>query len=129
MRSLPVLLCVVGAALLLPVTTGAVSTAPSVSVSPKIVLRGGSLVVTGRHWPHRARVELLIGPPRSEADHVAWVTTTSSGTLRKRLPISRHAATGRFVLLACRRSCRVKAQASFRIVAVRAPARWQHDPA
>jgi hypothetical protein len=100
------------------VTAGAVAAvAPSVSVSPTIVLRGDSLTVTGRHWPRRTRVELLIGPPRSEASHVAWVTTTSSGALRKRLPIARRGATGRFVLLACRRSCRVKAQASFRIVA------------
>ncbi len=117
MRIVPALCCVVTAALLLPVTAApATVTAPSVAVSPKVVLRGGSLVVTGRHWPRRARVELLIGPPRSEASHVAWVTTTRSGTLHRRLPIARDAATGRFVLLACRRSCRVKAQASFRIV-------------
>lgn len=91
--------------------------APSVSVSPTSVVPGHSVLVTGRHWPRRVRVELLIGPPQSEASHVAWVTTTSSGTLRKRLAIARRAATGRFVLLACRRSCRVKVQASFRIVA------------
>ncbi len=128
MRSVPVLCCVVSGALLLPATAGAMSAvAPSVAVSPKVVLRGGSIMVTGRHWPRRTRVELLIGPPRSEAGHVAWVTTTSSGTLRKQLPIARRAATGRFVLLACIRSCRVKAQAPFRIVSGFSGAAANHD--
>lgn len=89
--------------------------APSVSVSPTAVKRGGTLIVTGRHWAPRSRVELLIGPPRSEASHVAWATASTAGIVRARIPIARHAHTGRFVLLACRRSCRIKAQASFRI--------------
>ncbi|MCU0258335.1 MAG: hypothetical protein MUF56_04845 [Solirubrobacteraceae bacterium] len=90
---------------------------PTVAVSPTTVVRGGSVLVTGRRWAPRATVQLLIGPPRSEADPVATVRTTSAGTFRRRLPIAAGARTGRFVLLACRRSCRIKASASFRIVA------------
>lgn len=95
----------------------AVAARPTVSVSPTTVVRGGSLLVTGRHWTPRATVQLLIGPPRSEADPVATARATATGTFRRRLPIARGARTGRFVLLACRRSCRIKASASFRIVA------------
>lgn len=108
--------CFVVSAAVLIGPAGAVSAvAPSVSVSPTVVHRGDSILVTGRHWPAGTRVELLIGPPRSEASHVAWVTTTRSGALRRRLVIARDARRGRSVLLACRRSCRVKAQASFRV--------------
>jgi hypothetical protein len=81
------------------------------------VVRGGSILVTGRHWAPRATVQLLIGPPRSEADPVGSVRTTAAGTFRRRLPIAAGARPGRYVLLACRRSCRVKASATLRILA------------
>ncbi len=93
------------------------STKRTVSVTPKSVLAGGSLTVSGRNWPRRVRVQLLIGPPYSEADPVGSVTTTAHGAFRRTLRISSAATPGRSVLLACRRSCRVKAQTSFRILA------------
>lgn len=105
------------------VPCAAAAAAPSVSVSPTTVQRGGVLAVTGRGWPHGVRVELLVGPPRSEASHVAWVTTTGAGTLRGAITIAARASTGPFVLLACRNSCRIKTQASFRIVAADTPTR------
>jgi len=62
-------------------------------------------------------VQLLIGPPRSEAEHVATARTTSSGTFRRTFvpPAWAQERLGRWIVLACRRDCRVKATASFRL--------------
>lgn len=90
--------------------------APSVSVSPKSLPRGGTLAVTGRGWPGNVRVQLLIGPPRSEADPVGLARTDGRGRFRRTLSV--HRAPGPAVLLGCRRECRDKASASFRVFAV-----------
>jgi len=79
------------------------------------VKRGHRIVVTGRHWPRSAIVELLIGPPNSEADRVGRARTTNAGTFRRYLRISPATTPGRWVLLGCRRECRVKAVNSFRV--------------
>jgi len=91
---------------------------PTVAVSPTTVPRGHAITVTGAGWRPRANVALLIGPPRSEATRVATVRTTSRGTFRRTLtpPAWVQAHRGRWVLLACRRDCRIKAVKSFRIV-------------
>ena len=86
-----------------------------VRVDPASVPAGSVITAIGRGWPRDAGVELLIGPPASEAYHVNWARTTHAGTFRKRIRISSRTAAGRWVLLACRRSCRVKASASFRV--------------
>lgn len=123
MRANPCLLLLpLGAVALLATAAPAAAPSPTVSLWPKTVARGQVMLVTGGHWGRRVRVELLVGPPRSEADHVAWATTTAGGQLRRAIRVSRHARTGRFVLLACRRECRIKRQASFRIVASRGAA-------
>jgi len=90
---------------------------PGVHVSPSSVKRGKAITVTGSHWPRRATVDLLIGPPRSEATRVAGVRTTSGGSFRRTLvpPAWVQARLGTWVLLACRRDCRVKATATFRL--------------
>src|SRR5688500_18778045 len=91
---------------------------PTVDVSPTTVKRGSSFTVTGSGWRREAPVRLLIGRPRSEATYVATVRTTSRGTFRRKLtpPAWVQARTGRWVLLACRRDCRIKAVKNFRIV-------------
>lgn len=90
---------------------------PAVRVSPASVARGHAITVTGKHWPRRVTVQLLIGPPQSEAEPVATARTTSTGTFRRRFvpPPYIQARLGRWVLLACRRECRVKATATFRL--------------
>jgi hypothetical protein len=91
---------------------------PTLDVSPTIVKRGASFTVTGSHWRREAPVRLLIGRPHSGATYVATVRTTSRGTFRRKLtpPAWVQARTGRWVLLACRRDCRIKAVKNFRIV-------------
>jgi hypothetical protein len=93
----------------------AAAAAPSVRISPLVVQRGHTITVTGRNWARNAIVDLLIGPPQSEATPVGRARTTSAGTFRRHLRISRTTAPGRWVLLGCRRDCRVKAVKSFRV--------------
>jgi hypothetical protein len=96
-------------------TTTATSLRPSVLITPSTVRRGGRITVTGHGWPRHVIVELLIGPPRSEADAVARVWTTTGGTFRRYLRIAPATAPGRWVLLGCRRECRIKAVRSFQV--------------
>ncbi len=90
---------------------------PTARVAPSIVKRGQAITVTGAHWPRNVTVQLLIGPPQSEAERVGSARTTSRGTFRRKLvpPAWVQARLGRWVLLACRRDCRVKATATFRL--------------
>lgn len=89
--------------------------APTVRIAPAVVQRGERITVTGGNWARNAVVDLLIGPPRSEADLAGRARTTSAGTFRRYLRISRTTTPGRWVLLGCRRECRVKAVKSFRV--------------
>lgn len=88
---------------------------PTVRITPLEVRRGGRILVTGRDWARNAIVDLLIGPPRSEADPVGRARTTSGGSFRRHLRIAAKTKPGRRVLLGCRRECRVKAVKSFRV--------------
>jgi hypothetical protein len=122
-RALPVLVVVTAvslAAAIKPAPDPASSTSshPRLSVSPTTVKRGQAITVTGSGWHRSANVQLLIGPPRSEGTLVATVRTTSRGTFRRRLtpPTFVQRRLGRWVLLACRRDCRVKAVKSFTLV-------------
>jgi hypothetical protein len=99
-----------------PAAAPAPAPTPTISLWPKTVPRGAVLLVTGRHWTPGRLVDVLVGPPRSEADHVAWARARADGTFRRGIRIARDAKTGSFVVLGCRRACRVKAQASFRVV-------------
>jgi len=105
-------------ALAVPVAAGsppARSAGVSVRVSPTVVHAGHVITVTGRGWPRNAGVELLIGPPYSEASHITWARTTHAGTFSKRIRIGSHTKAGRWVLLGCRRACRIKAAANYRV--------------
>lgn len=122
-RVLPVLVVVAavsvaGAVRPAPDPASSAATHPRVSVSPATVERGQAITVTGSGWRRSASVQLLIGPPRSEGTLVATVRTTSRGTFRRRLepPAFVQRRLGRWVLLACRRDCRIKAVKSFTLV-------------
>lgn len=122
-RALPVLfvvsaVCLAGAVKPAPDRASGASVHPKVSVSPTTVQRGHAITVTGSGWRRSANVQLLIGPPRSEGTRVATVRTTTRGTFRRRLtpPAFVQRRLGRWVLLACRRDCRIKAVKSFTLV-------------
>jgi hypothetical protein len=88
---------------------------PSVSVSPEVVPPGGKLTVKGKGWASDARVSILVGRPNSEASKVGTLHTNSRGRFKGSLKFNESADQGRYVLLACRRQCAVKAKAKFRI--------------
>jgi len=88
---------------------------PTLKVSPSRASPGTTITYSGRHWRARSTITLLIGPPNSEADRFSSARTSSSGTFRKKLRLPAAATPGKYVVLACRLSCRVKAQANLTI--------------
>lgn len=89
---------------------------PSLSVSPSKVHRGGRVTFTGAGWARKVKVTLLLGRPNTEANRFATVTTNALGRFRYSLPIKPTAPTGRYVILACRRSCATKVSRSMTIL-------------
>jgi hypothetical protein len=104
----------VSAFLVLLVAAPAVA-APGVGVSPKTISPGGTITVEGKGWKPSSRVSILIGPRNSEADKVGTLRANERGRIKGKLKFSKSAAPGRYVLLACRKQCAVKATANFRI--------------
>ena len=89
---------------------------PSVSVKPRLVRLGGTIKIIGTHFRTGLRIGLYIGRPHS--DNTTKIGALNAGprggfTVRHRL--SRLTTTGRYVLLACQRQCRVKATAPFTV--------------
>jgi hypothetical protein len=98
-----------------PATAAAV--VPQLTAEPVEVVPGGTLVLRGRGFPRNARVVLLAGPPRAEAERIGGAVTGRRGGFRAEIRIRLPSDAGRFVALACHDECRVKASARFRIVA------------
>lgn len=89
--------------------------------TPQIVERGSTLTLSGSGWPSGVGVQLLVGPPRSEADPIKTVRA-AGGSFRTTLPITAAAKPGPYVFLACVNDCRVKRSATVEIVLSRAQA-------
>ena len=94
-------------------------TRPTLRLTPSVIRPGDRVTFTGSHWPADRRVTLLIGPPFSEADEFSSARTGSRGRFRKAFRFPASAEPGRYVVLACRRSCRQKASADLTITAAR----------
>lgn len=107
-------LALIGCAAMLAGTSPAMAS-PRLDVQPTTVTAGHTITFSGSGFRASARVVVAIGPPRSEADPVGSTRTTSRGRFTLRLAIPATATPGRYVALGCQRSCRIKAQASFRI--------------
>jgi hypothetical protein len=97
-------------ALVLAAGTSAAAKRPSVEVTPHEISSGERIVVRGKHFKPDANVKLLIGPPRSEGVPIASAHTDARGRFRKAISFD---GEGRWVLLACRRDCAVKATDRF----------------
>ena len=93
----------------------AAASTPRLRLAPTVVARGGTITFTGYGFRPRARVELLVGPPRSEASPVGTARTDAHGAFRRRVRTSARARPGRYVALACQAECRIKASAAFRL--------------
>jgi hypothetical protein len=88
---------------------------PTLRLRPSTISPGGSVTFTGSGWPANRRVDLLIGPPFSEADKFTSARTGARGRFRTTFRFPAAIEPGRYVVLACRRSCRVKVSASLRV--------------
>ena len=114
--AVPSLVALLAAALLAepaaPAGPSARAAVVRVHVTPHRVHAGGLITVTGSGWPRRRSVELLIGVPYSEATRIAVAHTTSRGTFSRRVRLWRRMDPGRWVVLACRRACRIKVAAN-----------------
>ncbi|MCU0307041.1 MAG: hypothetical protein MUE51_04585 [Thermoleophilia bacterium] len=86
------------------------------TLEPDPVRAGGALLVQGTGWAPGAAVSLLAGPPRSEGLPVRRVRASAAGAFRVRIPVARSAVPGRYVMVVCQRSCRVKVTLPFRVV-------------
>ena len=88
---------------------------PKVRVKPSVIAIGGKIKVRGYHFYAKKKVTLYIGVPNSEGMKVGSKRTNKRGSFKKSLKLSSSIDPGKYVVLACQRSCRTKATKSFRI--------------
>ena len=100
---------------------------PGLRVQPGTVVAGGRLTLIGSGFKHNEVVRFYVGPPRAGADYWGSTRTGGKGGFRKAFRINPRVGTGRWVVVACQRGCRIKASASFRTKA--ASGRGATDPA
>ena len=89
---------------------------PALTVRPRAARRGGSVMLYGSGFRPLVRVTLLAGPPASEAVKIGSARTDEDGEFVAPIAIERRVRPGRYVALACRHDCRVKASAAFRVL-------------
>lgn len=89
---------------------------PTLTVRPRAARRGGSVMLYGSGFRPLVRVTLLAGPPASEAVRIGSARTDEDGEFVAPIAIERRVRPGRYVALACRHDCRVKASAAFRVL-------------
>src|SRR4051812_23785109 len=94
----------------------ALAAGPGLTVTPRRVHQGGSVTFTGSHWAHNVKVTLLLGQPNTDANKFATVKTNGRGQFSYMLPIKPTAPTGKYVILACRKSCATKVSRSMTIL-------------
>jgi hypothetical protein len=90
---------------------------PQLTAQPEAAAPGEAVVLRGSGFPRNASIELLGGPPHSEARRIGDARTGRRGAFVATIRIRSQADPGRLVALACYDACRVKATARFRIVA------------
>ena len=123
------MLCIAAVALASPaarpgrsqVSTSSVQ--PRLKLQPTVVPLAGRLTFIGRGFRPNEKVWLGVGPPQSEARFWGSARASTAGSFRRTLAVKPRVGPGRWVTgpgrwvaLACQRSCRIKAGATFRIV-------------
>ena len=88
---------------------GIAATGPTLTVSPNPVHRGANVTFSGSHWAHNVKVTLKLSAPGANgANAFAIVRTNGRGKFRYALPIKPTAPTGKYLIIACRNSCKTK---------------------
>lgn len=114
------LLLAVASALSLAGLAGGTASVARLKVTPPLVIRGGTITITGTGFRPSVKVTLHIGRPNSgNTSRIGSVTAKASGRFTFYKAISRKTAAGSWVVLACQANCRTKATAVFRVSKVR----------
>ena len=93
---------------------GAASVA-KLTVTPPLVIQGGTITINGAGFRPNRKVTLSIARPRSSSTSpIGSTTAKASGRFVVRKATSRMAA-GSWVVRACQASCRTKATATLRV--------------
>lgn len=90
--------------------------APAIRLVPAVAHPGAPVAIVGTGWSAGTAVELLAGPPHSEADRFATARADAHGAFRKPTRLAKNAVPGSYVFVACQRQCRLKATAVLHIV-------------
>jgi len=116
MRRIGTLLLAAAAVLSLAGLAGGAASVAKVTVTPPLVLRGGTITIAGTGFRPSTKVTLSIGRPSSSTtSRIGSVTTKATGRFLFRKVISRTTAAGSWVVRACQAGCRTKATATFRV--------------
>jgi hypothetical protein len=113
---------VVAAVAVAAVAGGAASTAastkPTLIVNPPHVQQGSEVAFSGSHWGKHKTVTLFLGKPGvASMNKIAGRKTNSRGHFRYVLPVKPNAPAGQYLIIACRKSCKIKVSKPMEIVA------------
>lgn len=115
MRTRSLVIALLGLVALAPVAGSPAASKVHLKVKPPILGPGEDLTTIGSGFGARRTVTILIGPPNSEAFKVGSARTNSKGRFTKIITLSNDIEPGKYVVLACRRSCAVKASAKITV--------------
>jgi hypothetical protein len=119
-RRILALLLAAACALAVSGLAASVTTAPKLGVKPATVLPGGKITITGSHFRPRVRVTIDIGPRNSDnTSRLGTIKANAGGGFRLSKAISKSTRLGRYVVLACQATCRVKATAPLAVTKVK----------
>jgi hypothetical protein len=99
---------------------GGTASVAKLKVAPPMVVRGGTITITGTGFRPSAKVTLALGRPRSDnTARIGSVMAKANGRFTFNKTISRSTGAGSWVALACQASCRTKATALFRVAKIK----------
>ncbi len=99
---------------------GGTVTVAKLKARPPIVVRGGTITITGTGFRPSVKVTLSIGRPRSDnISRIGSVKAKASGRFTFSKAISRSTEAGSWVVLACQANCRTKATAPFWVAKIK----------
>jgi hypothetical protein len=109
------LLLAAAAVLSLAGFAGGAASMAKLTVTPPLVIQGGTITIAGAGFRANRKVSLSIARPRSSTTSpIGSITTKANGRFVFRKATSRIAA-GSWVVRACQASCRTKATATLRV--------------
>jgi hypothetical protein len=120
MRRIHLLLLAAAAALSLAGLAGATATVAKLKAQPPLVIRGGTITITGTGFRPGVKATLRIGRPRSSTTaRLGSVKAKANGRFTFSKTLSRTTGAGSWVVRACQANCLTKASALFRVAKIK----------